>query len=391
MATKKARRENGMGTVYQRPNGTWVGKLQLGLDGCGKPKIKYFSGKTESEVKKKIRAFSPTNLIPDVKTVTVGVYLNHWLLNNKMDFIKRSSYDALEKTVRNQILPHLGMIQLSALTSEDIQALLKKLKKQGYSYSTVKKVHTCFNEVLRYATIKGDIIRNPMLEVKMLSESLFEKKEIRIFNPAESALIAEEATRAYKTGKMVYAYGDVFILMLNTGIRLGEAIGLEKQDWNPADRTLHIRRNIQSVKRRDDDGNPLTGRELVSNTTKTYSGTRTIALNKAATEALERLCAENPDSKNIVCTNKGGIVPPERIERTFYHLLDNIGLEREGPHSLRHTFASLLFASKVDIKTVSKLLGHANTQITYNTYIHLLEDAGHSAVAVLNDIILPAN
>ena len=168
-------------------------------------------------------------------------------------------------------------------------------------------------------------------------------------------------------------------------------IGLEKQDWNPADRTLHIRRNIQSVKRRDDDGNPLTGRELVSNTTKTYSGTRTIALNKAATEALERLCAENPDSKNIVCTNKGGIVPPERIERTFYHLLDNIGLEREGPHSLRHTFASLLFASKVDIKTVSKLLGHANTQITYNTYIHLLEDAGHSAVAVLNDIILPAN
>ena len=85
------------------------------------------------------------------------------------------------------------------------------------------------------------------------------------------------------------------------------------------------------------------------------------------------------------------IVPPERIERTFYHLLDNIGLEREGPHSLRHTFASLLFASKVDIKTVSKLLGHANTQITYNTYIHLLEDAGHSAVAVLNDIILPAN
>ena len=95
MATKKARRENGMGTVYQRPNGTWVGKLQLGLDGCGKPKIKYFSGKTESEVKKKIRAFSPTNLIPDLKTVTVGVYLNHWLLNSKMDFIKRSSYDTV--------------------------------------------------------------------------------------------------------------------------------------------------------------------------------------------------------------------------------------------------------------------------------------------------------
>ena len=80
------------------------------------------------------------------------------------------------------------------------------------------------------------------------------------------------------------------------------------------------------------------------------------------------------------------MVPPERVERTFYYLLNNVGLEREGPHSLRHTFASLLFAKGVDVKTVSTLLGHASIQITLNTYIHLMENVEYDAVAKLDDL-----
>ena len=65
---------------------------------------------------------------------------------------------------------------------------------------------------------------------------------------------------------------------------------------------------------------------------------------------------------------------PTNFERSFKALLKSIGIEGEyGIHSLRHTFASLLFAKGVDVKIVSKLLGHSSIKITYDIYVHLFD------------------
>lgn len=125
--------------------------------------------------------------------------------------------------------------------------------------------------------------------------------------------------------------------MLNTGIRLGEAIGLKKTDWNKGESTLHIQRNIQSISKRDNGGNRVQGKQLVANTTKTYSG-GIILLNKAATEAIQRLCEQHPDAECIICSSKGDMIPPERLERTFYRILKNVGISQAGLHSLRHPY-----------------------------------------------------
>ena len=391
MATKtneiREKRDNGTGTIYQRDNGKWVGKIYVGRKEDGKPKFKFFSGKTQGEVKKKIREHNQSSSNLDIKKVSVESYLRNWLKTYKKGTIKDSSYDALEKTALNQVIPNIGMIQLQQLTSDDIQILLKDLKKQGYSYSTVKKAHDCINAMIKHAVIAGDVDRNPMLLVKMLAESEFEKKEIRFFTQEECSLIVEESSRQYKTGAPVYVYGDAYVLMLHTGIRLGEAIGLEKSDWDENNKTLHIRRNIQSITKRDDSGERVKGRELVCNTTKTYSGDRILPLNKSATEALERLCNSCPESKHIICSRNGNMIPPERLERTFYRILNNLKIDKTGLHSLRHTFASMLFANKADIKTISHLLGHASIQITLNTYIHLVKEPDKEAVAILDEII----
>ena len=83
---------------------------------------------------------------------------------------------------------------------------------------------------------------------------------------------------------------------------------------------------------------------------------------------------------------RGGQVTHERFERSFYRVLSNCGIERTGVHSLRHTFASMLFEQGVDIKTISTLLGHASTKITLDTYIHLIRDTGKYAVEMLEAI-----
>ena len=382
----KPRREKGTGTLWKKENGTWMGRVDIGRNAEGKRKYKNFSGKTEAEVKRKIREFNKSAKHIDENKITVGAYIQNWLSTYKMGTIKLSSYDAIEKTLRNHIIPNIGMIQLQQLTSDDVQSLLLKLKKEdGYSYSTIKKVYDCLNAALLHATIKKDISENPMLLVKMLARSEFETKEIRYFSEDECALIIEECSRQYKTGKPIYQYADAYILMLNTGIRLGEAIGLKKTDWNKGESTLHIQRNIQSISKRDNSGNRVQGKQLVTNTTKTYSGDRIIPLNKAATEAIQRLCEQHPDAECIICSSKGDMIPPERLERTFYRILKNVGISQAGLHSLRHTFASMLFKEDVDVKTISELLGHASIQITLNTYVHLIGKPKHTAVNKLDE------
>ena len=57
-----------------------------------------------------------------------------------------------------------------------------------------------------------------------------------------------------------------------------------------------------------------------------------------------------------------------------------------GVHTLRHTFASIMFMNGVDVKTVSAILGHSGTNITYNTYIHLIQEQKIDAMKILNNI-----
>lgn len=163
------KRDNGTGTIYQRENKTWVGKIYLGLDENGKGKFKYFSGKTEAEVKKKIREYNQSGTKIETKKISLQEYLNNWLKTYKRGTIKASSYDAVERTANNQIIPYIGMIQLQKITATDIQTLLVELKEKGYSYSTVKKAHDCLNAMFEHATIADDIVKNPMLMVNMLS------------------------------------------------------------------------------------------------------------------------------------------------------------------------------------------------------------------------------
>lgn len=386
MAQKETRRENGAGNIYQRAPGKWAGRLQLGVDPNGKPKIKYFSGKTEAEVRRKIREYNMENDPSQKAKTTVSDYIDNWLKIYKMDSLKGSSYDRLESTVNVHIKPAIGDIQLPQLNSDDIQKLLNDLKAKGKSYSTIKKVHDCLSDVLRHAQIRDDIVKNPILLVEMPEKKLFEQKQIRVFTQSESAAIIEECRRMYSTGRKVYSdYGEVFVLMLNTGVRVGEVTGLKKLDWNQEKDTLHIQRNAQLVRNRDAAGNATEGRQLILSSTKTYSGDRVIPLNKSATAALHELCEAHPESEFVVCNSKGENVSAAKIEKAFARLMKRVGFDGT-THSLRHTFASTLFANGVDVKTVSQLLGHASIQITLNTYIHLINKVDHEAVTKLDEI-----
>lgn len=380
------RREKGTGTIFKTETG-WKGKIDIGRGADGKRKFKTFTGKTEAEVKRKIREYNKSDKPVDTTQILFKNYLTNWLMNIKKGSIKDSSFDRLESTATIHVIPALGNYKLGEITPEDVSKMLTDIKDKGLSFSTVKKAHDCVNSVLEYAFNKRDIPVNPVALVEMPHESNFNKKEIRYFTKEEAALIVEECSRLYSTGTPVYPYGDAFILALHTGLRMGELLGLQKSDIDFNKKTLSVRRNAQVVGNRNTDGSRAAGRRVVLSSTKTYSGTRVISLNSAALEAARRLCDKHPDSQYVICGAKGNQVTHERFERSFYRILKNCGIEQTGVHSLRHTFASVLFEKKVDIKTISTLLGHASIKITMDTYVHLISDTGREAVEKLTESI----
>ena len=112
------KRDNGTGTIYQRTNKTCVGKIYLGVDETRKEKFKYFSGKSEAEVKKKIREYNQSGTKIETKKISLQEYLSNWLKTYKRGNIKPSSYDAIERTATNHILPNIGIIQLQEITAK---------------------------------------------------------------------------------------------------------------------------------------------------------------------------------------------------------------------------------------------------------------------------------
>ena len=314
-------------------------------------------------------------------------YLINWLRTYKQGLVKPTTYDTLERTIRDYIRPWLGGVPVGSLNAETIQGHLAFLKAQkGYSHSTIKKTYDCLNAAYKHGVKRRVLSENPMELVEMPSKALFEQSEMTVFSATECALIIEECSRAYSTGRPVYVYGDAVILILLTGIRLGEAIGLKREDYDPEKKTIKIRSNVQKVRKRDENGDLLPGRVLEETTTKTYSGFREIPLTKQAVAAVERMLQEHPCSSYLICTTKGERATPEQVDRTFRYLLRNLNLGVAGVHKLRHTFASLLFSMKVDVKTISKLLGHASVGITLQTYIHISEQVPHEVITPLDEL-----
>lgn len=386
MPQKTVRRPKGMGNVYQR-NGKWVGRLDTGQKKSdGKPLIKYFSGSSRAEVNQQIKQYQFIKQI-DPDKISVQTYMKDWLVRYKKDTVKASSYDALENALLHRVIPNVGMIQLSQLTTSDCQYMVNALVESGLSYSSIKKARDILNMGMRTAVLDGLIESNPVQGIIMPTATSFETKDIACLEPNEVLLFLDECNRTHSTvGTPVYQYADAYILNLNTGLRMSEILALTKDDWDRDTDTLTVSKSVQTVRKRTENGDREGGFQLVFMPTKTKSSKRHVPLNTAAVNALTKLCAQHPDSPYIVCAQNGDILPPQQYQRSFYRILRNCGLKQRGVHSLRHTFATTLIRKNVDPKTVSTLLGHSSVRITLDTYVHASEEAKAEAVTVLDDI-----
>ena len=382
------RKDNGEGSVFQIAENKWVAKIMMGKDVSGKPIIKRFSGKTEAIVKKKLRDFKKSADFAEKhmpSNDTVEAYFTIWLRDYQYNKLKPLSYDRLESTIVNHIIPNLGKMKIDKVTRDNVQALINKLyKTQKLSHSSVKKVYVALNSCYKHAMLSDVVIKNPCMGIVLPSQSE-RTKEVVPLSEDEVERLKAEITKKAPNGAYKYCYGFAYILILNTGLRMGEALSLKWSDIDFENKTITVSKNNALVKKRDDDGHKVGGYELLTqDSTKSASGNRVIPLNRSAEEALMLLKKDNT-TPYVITNSKHKQIMPTNFERSFHSLLKSAEIDGGyGVHALRHTFASLLFAKGVDVKIVSKLLGHSTVKVTYDIYVHLFEKSLSRVTDVLD-------
>ena len=390
MATKKLLTN---GNAFKRTDGRWGGTVWY-MDESGERKRKCFSGITKQEVNKKMTAYIE-NFNNEIETSieankTLKESMTSWLQVFKFPSVERTTYDRYECTAENQIYPLIGDKVVGNITAADIKKVLNYWMNEGYAYTTVKKVHNILNEYFRYLTQQELINKNPMNSAPMIKKSNFyaiqEKEDlptsetITVFTSEEIEKLKAEADKAYGTGKKLYRQAGAYILMLNTGLRAGEMLGVLNSDIDLERRVLHVQRGVKVVNKRDGIERSDGSTEVKVGKLKSATSKRDIPLNDTAIKMIEELRKEfyfGEDSP-LICDENGNYTNPDVFRRRYHRLLEGASIESKGLHSLRHTFATNLVngvkqpdgtIKSLTVKQVADLLGHSTTQVTEMYYV----------------------
>ncbi len=292
--------------------------------------------------------------------IPLADYMLNWLEKFKKGKIRPSSFERYQFCLQLLCKDDLAHMDIRSIRLEDIQMYVNRL--DDMSASTIKKQKLLLSQVLEHAMLTEVIQRNPVQGVQMPPMSHNTKVVYPYEKDEQETLVA--AFNEENNGRPHLRYGWGCVLILETGLRAGEALALEWSDIDEEKRTLKVTKNMVRVD----------GKNLVQRTTKTESGKRTIPLNARAMEAVQHLKSQGvPGCPFVFATQTGKHLSYRNLLATMETACEAAGVKHRGLHALRHSFASNLYARGVEVKIISKLLGHASVEITYNRYIHFFE------------------
>ena len=388
---KTSKKCNGEGTMYfLEKEGKWRAEISW-KDNTGRLHRKSFQDKKQSEVKSKLAEFkkqlllSNRNLNPH--TESFRIFADFWVENILKPKVKPLSYQRKVSTLEHQVYPYLGELDIGQISHTTVQEMINALSLSGLSYSTIKKALEAVNGCLRYYRVKTATSYNPCEGVVLPENKRRDCSGIRFFNQEQRKLILAEATRTYSNGSPVYRLGWAYIFLMYSGLRAGELCALTWKDIDFANRTITVCKNAIEFSERDEKGirHSLL---MTQESTKTKSGNRIIPMTQKAFRSLLELKKITGSEEYIITSSRHKRIRPSWLDTTFRKILVATKIiekgESLGVHTLRHTFASMLFNNGCEIKIVSDLLGHSNTKITENIYIHLIQQNKIKAINMID-------
>lgn len=342
-------RANGEGSIRERYPGCWEGRYTAGYDILtGKRIQKGVFAKTRKECAAKLARAIQQDTGPYYRkgkgydSQPLSTWIRLWFDSYTKPNLRPSSADGYRSMIENHIIPVLGHIQLSKLSSIQIQRFYNDLHAQGrldnhgnrkyepLSASTVKHIHAVLSGALKQAVKERIIPFNPCDNCKIPKR---EKKEMHVLPQDKIGAYLDEAKRLG-----VYA---LFYLELTSGLRRGELLGLEWADLNPETRMLTVNKQLTR-----------SGGELCISVPKTENSIRTIALPENTVALLIDEHNKHPDSPLMFwCPRTNGYWSPDSLRHLHKQMLAAAGVDESVRfHDLRHTFSTLAIQSGIDAK-----------------------------------------
>lgn len=311
--------------------------------------------------KSTIGGFDMTNGTGIQMTDTLYSAIERWLYKYKQASVKTASFNRLLESHRLLRKYRLANVRLIDLCTDDIQTFVTTLASDGYAITTIKKAFNLVTGFLRFAMGEGLAVRPAHLNVALPRPENIKKKakEVVAYDPDEQRRIRDAICLEGTPG------ANAALLMMETGMRVGEVLGAKWSDIQWQRRAIRVHTTLVNLQSRK--------RCFVQDSAKSKSSTRTIPLSaKAMSMLMDARCSGDgliftaPDGKSTIGYNT--------LRNQMIRVCEIAGVEYHGAHAFRHTFATNCYYKGCDVKKLSKLLGHANVTITYNTYIHLYGD-----------------
>ena len=300
---------------------------------------------------------------------TLGEYLPVWLERKRAEGRKPKTLYNYEEAVRLKIVPALGHLPLQDLTPRAIQAWQDALAPTPATRGATQAAmaYRCLRAALSDAERLGLVPANPARRARPAQRSQ-RKRDGFTLAEAQAIMAASEGE----------ALAPLFGVLLHTGMRLGEALGLRWADVDLEARRATIRRN-----------RVLVGSHMVEGSPKRERSARTTALLGGAVEALQqqrtlqakaRLAGGEAwrDEDYVFSTRTGTGLSSSYVRDVFRRVRARTDVRDLPPHSLRHATASILLAAGVPVAVAAKMMGHSVAMFS-ETYADLLVEATHDA------------
>ncbi len=320
------------------------------------------------------RLESRQRIRPDVNpNITVTEYAKRWT-RVIASHVKPRTLESYELHLDRHILPALGQQQVRRIHKGQLRDFLAAKKAGGPASRSARNIYATLRAMLSAAVEDGVIIFNPAAGLG---------KRLRLTTSARDRDQDIKAMDADQLGRFLEAAQQheprrypLFYLLAHTGLRLGEAFGVQWSDLEYDGERILVERTISPG---GQVGTPKSGRSRrVDMSGGLQALLRRLYISRKV-ETLKRGWPEVPPW--VFCNEAGKALDPRRVEKAFKRILGKATLPLHfSPHSLRHSFASLLIQDGVSIAYVQRQLGHASISLTVDTYGRWLPTDNKAAV-----------
>jgi integrase len=319
-----------------------------------------------------------------VPVQTVAEFAWRWL--ETLTKLRPATVEAYRLRLTVHILPLIGHLRVTDLTRERVRTLIAELmvggnrragkdadgRRRALARGTLKGLLNILSGMLERAVEDGLLDRNPARGLARdlpASATAAEVEEIEVFTPDELSRLLLTAGREYP------AYYAFVLCLARSGVRLGEAVALEWRDVDFDRRVLLIRRS----ERRGRVSVPKSGKARRVEMSRQLTGV--LADRKSLQEAEAALAGHGAPARVFLHPGTASPIRDDAWRNNVWTpMLRRAELRYRKPHTLRHTYASLLIEGGESLKYVQEQLGHHSPAFTLAVYGHLLPRGDRRAV-----------